>query len=327
MTIKGLMTCLVAMISWAILIVTSKGLIRTFQLDPWIFTVIQLMFGGGVLVLLGGQLSATLSALKSPFTWGYGLTRVLSAAGFTASLLYISAANAGFLAMISVPLSALVFAVVYTNMPSKWELPGHILIVLGAILLATTFEGGYTNPAVPIMIFSEMAVVLSTLLAEIHPQNQGSDPKERATLSGVMLLTSAFLFLVVFAALSILTGETDPSLAAPSTGLESVIPALNLAQVWSPLMWLCAIAVGITMRGPSTYLSLVAIKEVGSRNYVATLAILPFSCLVLELLADGIGLFPQALPAPITLLTGVMMTAGSLAVLWAASKQLCGKWP
>ena len=318
MTPKGLIVCLATMVSWAFLIVISKGLLLAYNLDPWIFTIIQLMFGGLFLIAISRKLGATMEALKSPYTWAYGIARVLSAACFTASLLYISAANAGFFGLVSVPFSALVFAVLFFRLPSFLEIPGHIIIILGVVLLISTLEGTYSNPAVYLMVFSEFAVVASVVIAEFHPQNQGDDLQERASLSGVMLVASALIMLISLAGLSLFTDGPATQSAADWT---SNLPLIDLTQVWSPTMWLAAIAVGITLRGVSMFLSMQAINLVGSQNYVATIAALPFTSLLFELIADKADYLPQAVPNPITILAGVIMTAGSLGILWARQRK------
>jgi len=318
LTPKGLIVCLATMVSWAFLIVISKGLLLAYTLDPWIFTIIQLMFGGLFLIAISRKLGATMEALKSPYTWAYGIARVLSAACFTASLLYISAANAGFFGLVSVPFSALVFAVLFFRLPSILEIPGHIIIILGVALLISTLEGTYSNPAVYLMVFSEFAVVASVVIAEFHPQNQGDDLQERASLSGVMLVASALIMLISLAGLSLFT---DGPATQSATDWTSNLPLIDLTQVWSPTMWLAAIAVGITLRGVSMFLSMQAINLVGSQNYVATIAALPFTSLLFELIADKADYLPQAVPNPVTILAGVIMTAGSLGILWARQRK------
>ncbi|KZK80600.1 hypothetical protein PsAD13_04664 [Pseudovibrio sp. Ad13] len=319
MTPKGLIVCLATMVSWAFLIVISKGLLLTYNLDPWIFTIIQLMFGGLFLIAVSRKLGATMDALKSPYTWAYGVARVLSAACFTASLLYISAANAGFFGLVSVPFSALAFALLFFRLPTALELPGHLIIILGVVLLISSLEDTYSNPAVYLMIFSEFAVVASVIIAEFHPQNQGDDLKERASLSGVMLVASALIMLIALAALSLITD--GPAATQQATDWTSNLPLIDLTQVWSPTMWLAAICVGITLRGVSMFLSMQAINLVGSQNYVATIAALPFTSLLFELIADKAGYLPQTLLDPIAILAGVIMTAGSLGILWARQRK------
>ncbi|SDR34073.1 translation-associated GTPase [Pseudovibrio sp. Tun.PSC04-5.I4] len=323
MTTKGLMVCLATMVSWAALIVVSKGLLLAYNLDPWIFTIIQLMFGGIFLIAVSGKLTATLTALRSPHTWAYGVVRVISASCFTASLLYISAANAGFFGLVSVPFSALIFALLFFRLPSLLELPGHIVIAGGMVLLITSLENTFSNPAVFLMMFSELAVVVSVMIAEYHPQNQGTNLKDRASLSGVMLLASALVMLVSLAALSLLTGATQATTATQAAAdWKQSLPLLDLAQVWSPTMWIAAVAVGITMRGVSMFLSMQAINLVGSQNYVATIAALPFASLLFELLADRSGFIPQNLPTPTAIIAGTIMACGSLGILWARQRKI-----
>ena len=45
------------------------------------------------------------------------------------------------------------------------------------------------------MVLSELCVVASTLIGELHSLNQTDDPCQRAGLTGIMLLTSTFFML------------------------------------------------------------------------------------------------------------------------------------
>ncbi len=319
MTPKGLIVCLITMMSWALLIVISKVLLLTYHLDPWIFTVIQLMFGGLFLIVISRKLGTTMQALKSPYTWAYDFMRVLSAACFTASLLYISAANAGFFSFVSVPISALIFVIFFHRLPSLKELPGHLIIIAGIALLILSLEGTYSNPAVYLMLLCEFAVVSSVLIAELHPQNQGNDLQERASLSGVMLVASALTMLIGLATLSLFVEE--PASAQTAADLTSKLPHIELTQVWSPTMWIAALTVGVTLRGSSMFLSMQAINLVGGQNYVATFAALPFTSLAFELIADKTGILPQVMPDPAAILAGVIMTSGSLGIIWIRQRK------
>jgi len=289
---QGAGIVLAALTSWSLLLVISRVLLIQFELDPWLFTFIQMMAGGLMLIAISGQPRGLWPLFVDPLTWVYGVLRVATAAFFTAALLYTSAANAAFLAILSVPTSALIVWGALGRQPKTWELPGHALILLGLVALAASLEGGFRNPALMLMILSELCVVISTLIAERHPMNQTEDRRQRAALTGAMLVASA----VVMLALALVAGQ-------------------NASGAFDPHLWLLAILVGVLLRGPSMYLALMAIHRVKTTNYLAGMAALPLTAMLFEWMAAQAGLIP---PLPLwTSATafGAVMIAGSLAVI------------
>ncbi|GAB5446148.1 MAG: hypothetical protein Gyms2KO_10210 [Gymnodinialimonas sp.] len=305
------------MFSWSILLVASRIILLTFDLDPWLFTFIQMMAGGLFLILMTGQIQALGLRLRDRWVWIYGILRVMTAAFFTAALIHTSAANAAFLAILSVPTSVLLVWAFLRRRPSPWELPGHILVLLGLVLIAGVIEGGWRNPAIALMILSELCVVCSTLIAELHPQNQSEDMRQRAGLTGLMLLASAFVMLVVAGSLTAL------ALAVPS--VTNILP-VQIAWVHDPLilldpaLWGTAVLMGVALRGPSMFLALGAIYRVGTTNYLAALAALPLVSMLLEALAIRLNvLAPTAIWSSVTLF-GCIMVVGSLLVIWSRAR-------
>ncbi len=311
-----------ALLSWSALLVASRIILVNTGLDPWLFTFIQMMAGGAVLMLVSGRPKGVWRTLRDPVTWLYGVLRVATAAFFTAALLHTTAANAAFLAILSVPTSVLVLWLVMSRVPRIGELPGHLMILAGMVALAVTLEDGFRNPALVFMILSELCVVFSTLIAELHPMNQTDDRRQRAALTGAMLLASALVMLLAATGLG--------ALAQIWPGVARVVPG-ELAWISDPLMvldpmlWGAAILVGIGLRGPSMFPAMRAIHRVKTSNYLAGMAALPLTSMILETGAAQAGWL-----APISVLTwstgfGAVMILGSLAVLaaraWTASER------
>lgn len=302
------------MLSWSLVLVVCRFILFTYEFDPWLFTFIQLMAGGFFLVILAGYTSGVLVALRDPFTWLYGVLRVATAALFSAALLHTSTANANFLGITAVPMTMVMFWIVFSRRPSTWELPGHALIIVGLILLARNLDGGYSNPALLLMILSEVCVVTSTLMAERHSLNQTEDPRTRALLSGVMLLASAFAMLMAAFVLSAIVQWQPvlrPALPIHFSWLDHPAQILDLS------LWISAVLIGVVLRGPALFLSLKAIHLVGTENYIIGMAILPFASFTFEAIAVHQGLLPPTPAAVLTLVFGTVMISGSLAIFWA----------
>ncbi|MEM7721115.1 MAG: EamA family transporter [Pseudomonadota bacterium] len=318
MSSSSILIVLAALSSWSLLLVVSRIVLVNFGLDPWLFTFIQMMAGGVFLIAVSGRPKGVWRTLGDPMTWLYGVLRVATAAFFTAALLYTTATNAAFLAILSVPTSMLVIWILQSHRPNAWELPGHLLILVGLFALGATLDGGFRNPAMVFMILSELCVVFSTLIAELHPMNQTEDRRQRAALTGTMLLASACMMLLV-AMLAGLLAQGAPAFAA-------FLPA-NLAWIddprvlLDPMLWVSAILVGILLRGPSMFLALLAIHRVKTTNYLAAMAALPLSSLLFELGAFQVGWLGPVSVWTLSTAFGVLMILGSLVVILARARR------
>ncbi|ABG32215.1 translation-associated GTPase [Roseobacter denitrificans] len=308
----------VALFSWATLLVVSRVVLLRFGLDPWLFTFIQMMAGGAFLLAVSGRSIRAWGLLRDPVIWVYGVLRVATAAFFTASLIYTTAANAAFLSILSVPTSVVLLWFIAARRPQAGEFPGHFLVLLGMVLLTSQLDGAWRNPAVLLMIASELCVVLSTFIAEKHPVNQTRNPRARAGLTGVMLLVSSFVMLLC--ALTAGAALSQIPLLG-TTMLSGPIWLTDPLVVLNPVLWVSAILVGVALRGPSMFVALAAIHRVRTENYLAGMAALPLVSLALEKAATGLGLLdPVPLDGPTTL-CGVVMVTGSLLVIWSRHKR------
>lgn len=305
---------LLALFSWSILLVVSRTILVETGLDPWLFTFLQMMAGGLILMILGGWRQIGLSALKDPFTWGFGVLRVLTAAFFTAALVHTTAANASFVGIIVVPLSMAVLFACGFRQPTLRELPGQLIVLTGLWVVVTGLEGGFANPALVYMVLSEICVILATLISELHPMNQTEDMRQRAGLTGVMLFAASICMLGGAIALSLL-GAALPTLAEALPAAPEWIGTPSL--LLDPTLWIAAILVGALLRGTSQFLSLRAVYRVGTENYLAGIAALPFMSLGLEFLFFQLGLIDRFVFAWQTVLGGIIMTSGSLLVLFS----------
>ncbi|MBG6155362.1 hypothetical protein IWQ52_000011 [Labrenzia sp. EL_159] len=304
--------------SWALLLVTSRVILFAWPVDPWLFTLIQMMAGGIFLIAIAGRGKGFADALSDPFTWLYGGLRVATAAFFTAALTYTSTYNAAFLGIVSVPISLAVLWLILSRQPSRIELPGHCVVFFGFVFLAGSLDDGWRNPAIVLMILSELCVVASTLIAEFHPLNQTSDTRQRARLTGIMLLASAFVMLILATGFGFVA-QWLPDL---QSGIpETLTRMTDPSEVFNPALWISATLVGVVLRGPSLFLALKAIHHVRTEKYIAAMAGLPFLTFAMETLAVSFGWLAPSHSTQMTVFWGSVMTFGSLSVLIARSRK------
>lgn len=289
-----------AICSWSALIAVSRVLLVRYGFDPWAYTFIQLCAGGGVLLLFGGRGRLSVQSFRRPSTWILGLLRVLSAALFTAVLVWVSAMEAGVLGAVNVPMVAVAVWVVFGRRPSRHEWIGHLVILGSIALLVLRLEGGITHPAVVLMLVNEVVLVASTLIAERHPDNTSAQPGARARFTGAVLLVTAGALLV---------------LRVVEDGVDGVGALGTVA--WNGPLILSAILVGVLLRGPSMYLTFWSIRLVGAQSYMAACTALPVIGMVLEETAFRVGLIDVSRFRPETLLFTAGVVAGTLLVVAA----------
>lgn len=297
-----------AILSWSALIAISRILLVRYGFDPWAYTFLQLC-AGGVCLLAIGRLGrghgASLDSFRRPSTWILGVLRVLSAALFTAVLVWVSAMEAGVLGAVNVPMVAVAVWLVLGRRPARLEWLGHAVILTAIAALVLRLEGGFANPAVILMLLNEVCLVAGTLLAERHPDNTASAPGGRARFTGAVLLVTAGLFL----GLRILEGG----------GVGDVD--------WSAPLIVSALLVGVLLRGPSMFLTFWATRLIGSQNYMASCTALPVIGMVLEQAAFELGLIDVTRFRLETLLFTAGVVAGTLIVVAARVRAARQKAP
>nr|WP_298817979.1 EamA family transporter [uncultured Roseibium sp.] len=306
--IRALSALVLSEISWAVLLVTSRFAVADLDLDPFLFSTLQLFAGGIVLTILSRQPVNWRDFLLDKYTLIYGLARVGTGAFFTAALVHVVASSASMLGIFNVTVGILIAIALHRKLPGRRELVGHLLIAAGFLALCLHLEGGFRNPAVIYMLASEVCVVVSTLAAEKHPQNQGDNSARRAYLTGVLLTVSGFLTVLVTLGLH----ATSVAVFGMGPGND---PSVLLSHLFRPDIWIAGALFGIFLRGPVVYFSLRAIQQAGGQSYLAFSAFLPFLSLGLERAAAAIGFDSGIQTTSVQVMIGLVMVIGSLWVL------------
>lgn len=296
-----LSVCLAAVACWALLLAVSRLLLLRYGLDPWMFTFVQLASGGLFLIAVPGRSPAGLAALRRPDTWVVGCLRVATGALVMAALIHVNVMQAGFIGAINLPLAAVAVRVAFGRRVTRREWLAHAVLIAGAALLAAGLEGGLGNAALPLLLLSEVAVVGSALLAERHPHNRAEDLATRLRLTGIVLLVTA-------------AGFAAWRGAQVALGLAVVA---DFAALANPTLWIAGILVGISLRGPSTYLTFRAVQLAGTQNYLAAVLLLPLLGLAFEaaVAAGGGGAWPR--PTGFDLAGGALVLAGGFGIVLA----------
>lgn len=293
-----------SVLTWALLLVCSRALVIGLDLDPWMFTFLQMGSGGLFFIVISRGADAGVSALRRLDTWLIGVFRIGTAALYMAALVHVDVLQAGFFGSIGVPVSALAVCLLFSRRPTRLELLGHIPLVAGSVTTAFGFDGRLDNPAFFLLILSQICVLSASLFAERHPHMTALTPRTRLRLTGVVLLLTAVGF-VLWRMVQSATGMSDSA---------------DLAELMRPELWAAGIGLGITLRGLATYLGFRAAAIAGTHNYLAAALILPMVGAVLEYVVAsyGYGAWPEF--GPHQMAAGALIVSGGTIVIYARKR-------
>ena len=300
-----------ATIAWAILLVATRVVLIRFEINAWGFTLVQLLTGGLAMMAFGRRATIAWASLLSPSIWAYGALRVVSAGAASAALLYVTVMQDTLLAAMNVPLAALVLVVVTRQRLPGGQLLAHAIMIAGIAIMAFSLPGGLLNPAVMLEVIAECAVVASTLLIERHPENRRDDIQARCLFTGTVLMVTAAMFILAWA----ISGALGVSVGSNALAFG------DFSQLFASTDLLIAGALaGVLLRGPTMYLALLAVRLAGTQTYLATLALLPFACLVFEAACALAGWLPWPALGPAEIASGLLVVCGSLLLVRLRSR-------
>lgn len=286
-----------AIVSWALLSVGSRALLVSLDLDPWMFSFLQLVAGGMTLLFVGYHAAGSSESFLRPSTWILGVLRVLSAALYTAVLAIISVLEAGVIGSMSLPVVAVIVWLLRRKPPPGLAWVGHGLVVASVVLMTSRLEGDLRLVVLSLMGLNAICLAAMNLIAERHPENVSASFAGRAWFSGVVLAITASVFL----------------------GLRLLQGGAFVMAVSAPLL-MSGIAVGVLLRAPSMFLAFWAVSVAGAQGYTAAIALLPLFGMALEQAAIMLGLLEASRFQATNLFIALIALAGTLAV-WASNQK------
>jgi len=290
--------------TWALLLVCSRALVIGLDLDPWMFTFLQMGSGGLFFIVISRGAEVGVTALWRIDTWLIGVFRIGTAALYMAALLHVDVLRAGFIGSISVPMSALAVCLLFNRRPTRLELLGHIPLIAGCSVTALGLDGSLENPALLLLMLSQVCVLTASLFAERHPHMMALAPRTRLRLTGIVLLLTAMGFAVwrILQSAAGLAGDAD------------------VTELMRPELWAAGLGLGITLRGLATYLGLRAAAVAGTHNYLAAALALPVVGAVLECFVawNGYGAWPDI--GPFQVIAGTLIVSGGMLVIYARKR-------
>ncbi len=296
-------------VAWSVLTVGIRATLNGFGFEPWSLALAVQMMGGAALLVAAGIRALPLDPIRRWATWVIGGLRVLTTCAFTNALLHASAGQVSQLTTVNVLLATVGALLLFGRRRRRAELPGFLVIAFGLLLLVSRLDGGWTNPAVLFVLFSETSVVAASLLAEKHPDNLGTR-RQRLALTGFVTLLSAMGLLLAWAAVGLLP--------AMPVGLST---ADVVATLTSPWLWLMAFVLGVMLRGPATYVAFDITARLGADGYMLGMSAMPLLVMALEPAAASFGLLPPLHTGAADVAVAGLILAGGAWVIVARNRR------
>ncbi len=294
------MLLVVNMLIWALLLVANRLALLQFQADAYAMTCWQLTFGGLALIILSPGRKIPWQQFYLPLNWLYGFLRVLTGVSWTAALVYISSPQSGIMSQSGMPLAALAAVFYLGRPPHKIEWIGHALLLAAVILMSWHLPGGFSNPAVWLMLSSEITSISSSIVAEKHPHNQVRDSWAHLRFTGVLLLITSVMFLVF------------PPLIGLALPFDMPFVSLEKFFGWPTLI--SGFLIGVLFRGPAMVLTLRAIKLAGVEAYFLAATSLTFIMLGIEAIISHVSNVPPPETDTIFWVCAALMTGGIIII-------------
>lgn len=295
---------LASVLTWALLLVCSRALVIGLGLDPWMFTFLQMGSGGLFFIVISRGAEVGVTALLRLDTWLIGIFRIGTAALYMAALIHVDVLQAGFFGAIGVPVSALAVCFLFNRQPTRLEMIGHVPLVAGSAITAFGFDGSLENPALFLLVLSQVCVLSASLFAERHPHMTALAPRTRLRLTGIVLLLTAIGF-ALWRMVQSAAGWTDSA---------------DFMELMRPELWAAGLGLGITLRGLATYLGFRAAAIAGTHNYLAAVLVLPMVGALLECIVAlyGYGAWPEI--GPVQIIAGISIVCGGAVVIYARKR-------
>lgn len=281
---RGIYIGLLAVMLWGAFNATTRNLFVVYDLNVWAFALLHMFVAGVFLTVTGFQSHNKRKAfqtLKNGYTWAYGFLRLCAVILFMFALKGMSATEATFINCINVVMSLFVGYFMFGRTPKLSQLPLYVLVIASVTGLVLLQPQGFANPYVIVLLSSSVLFAYMTGLMEKHPEAQTSIGfRGRSLFTGIVMLVTSLIMFVAVICFSFAPVPNIPVVADVMKGLP------NLEMFMRKELWIASILVGLFLRAPAFYGSLLSLRLLKTENYMLVLTFIPFSTLLFESLFE-----------------------------------------
>ncbi len=308
MSWRILALALVNSLIWAVYMLLTRHVVSGAHLDPWAYTLVQLLSAGLIMLWVGRRTPGSWSDLLAPWTIGYAFLRVAINGCTSAAIVWLAVTQSTLLSTASVLIGALSGWFLTRIAPTRREWPGLLLLAVGVAAFAFAAVSDTTWRGLLWLCLSESLAVAGSWMIAYHPRNRATDMMARCRFTGEILVAASVALILTWS-LAGLGGLV----ISPWAGGGDAFGRIEL--------WIYAALAGILFRAPGTWLGFWTINHVGVQAYLIALTAMPFFAIALEEAAARLGLL-----APAGLSTGEWLASAMIlgASIWLISVRMKG---
>ena len=307
---KGISLALGAIALWGVFDAISRLSVVSIGAQPVVFSCLNLLFGGLILIALGGRGWGGWETFKNPYTWAYGIIRIFMSVSIVLSYLYLTASESGFLLRISAVIVIFAMWAMFKKKPYKEDIPGILLMCLGFAAIALRQQDSLLNMGVLFITFAAVSDTFLNITAERHPiSNQTTGFRTRCRYTGVVLAVSSLVFLIftlVTNTLILPFKDDSPLLTQLHDWLPQLEDFLHVPTIGA------ALVSGLFFRAPIMYMYLFAARLVKADTILMLSTLGTFSILGAESVFSFFGLLDISTIDTTDIAAGTVMTIGAL---------------
>lgn len=184
--------------------------------------------------------------------------------------------------------------------------------MIACYFMVLRFDEQFNNPGVWLLLSSEIFIAIAIIFSEKHPLNQNNNSGDTLYLTGMVLLASASILLVLAYIASLFEAQL-PADFFPQ--IRSHIARYVLKDFFNPYAWGLGFLAGALLRSAAIYYSLRAVKLTSTEFYLGSMALMPYVNLMFEYLAMRWGYLPEVELDPNILTLGTIACLASLYII------------
>ena len=283
---------------WSLYLLLTRHVVSGARLDPWAYTLVQLLVAGLALLWIGRRAQGTWRELLAPWTVAYAFLRVAINGATVASIVWLAVTESTLLATVSALIGVASGWALTRQAPPRRDWLGLALLAAGIVAFALVLTPHAWRGLGWLLASEAMAVTASWMIAW-HPRNRSTDLAARSRFTGEILVAASIALILVWTALGL-----GGLAVSPWQGAGNAFGRIDL--------WLYAVVAGLLFRAPGTWVGFWTINHTGVQTYLIALTAMPFFAIALEAAAAHLGwVAPPGLQTPQWLAAAVIL-AGSV---------------
>jgi drug/metabolite transporter (DMT)-like permease len=283
---------------WSLYLLLTRHVVNGAELDPWAYTLVQLLVAGLGMLWVGRRAPGRWADLLAAWTVGYAFLRVAINGATSAALLWLAITQSTLLATVSALIGVVSGWALSRRAPARRDWPALLLLAAGIAAFAAVLSGDGWRGLAWLLASEAMAVAGSWMIAW-HPRNASTDLAARSRFTGEILVAASMALIVVWS----LAGAVG-AMASPWAGGGDAFGRVEL--------WLWAALAGLLFRAPGTWLGFWTINRTGVETYLIALTAMPFFAIALEAGAARLGWVAPPALSPHEWAAGAIILAASV---------------